>query len=906
MTNSERRSGGRVRWKSLRTGVVAITTATLAAPVVALLSSSPALAATGDLDTSFATTGTYINDVNNAADDLGFASAVQTDGKVVVAGPDGPSGYFVLRLTTAGALDATFGTAGIFRGTEGTVRAVALQSDGKIVVAGQTNSGPGGRGFLVNRLTATGAQDATFNSGAPANVNLNTSEVDAAFAVAVDSQGRIVVAGQTNDTATVRLARLTTAGANDTTFDTDGLSGTAGAPNTLLVRGLALDSTDRPVVVALNDTGAGNNGIGVYRFGADGAVPGTGNKHEGTDITEGYGVVIQASGRIVIAGNKLISGANYDYATLGLSSTDLSVDSTYGASGVTTVAAGADSEVLLGVTKDSAGRIIAAGGENIGGANEHDAVVRFNADGTIDTGFGTSGIARTGFTGSVVGRGYSPAVAPNGRILVSGRTEPAQGDGLQTYVSAFKPEAPGAPTAVTATAGDTSASISFSAPTTTGGASQLTYTATASPGGATCTSTNTACTLTGLLNGTQYSVTVTAANAGGSSAASSAATVTPAVGGAAAPSKFVPLSSPARFLDTRDGTGVTSAGKLAADSTIDLQITGASGIPSNATSVVVNLTVDGTAGGGYITAFPKGQARPTASNVNYDAADETIATLATVRIGDNGKISLYAFAATHLVADVAGYYVPSGSTADGRFVGVDPSRILDTRLTSKPAAGATTDLVVTGQGGVPSTGVSAVVLNLTAVNPADAGYVTAFAKGASQPTVSNINVYYENQIIANQVVVPVGTGGAISLYNFKGVDLVVDVNGYYTDTTATASSSGLFVGLSPSRFLDTRTSQRPADGSTTNLTIAGTTPVPSSGVAGVVFELTIAGNTDLGFVSAWPKGGTQPTVSSINPDYENQLLSNQVTLRTGTDGAISLFTFKATDLVVDVNGYFTA
>jgi YVTN family beta-propeller protein len=123
----------------------------------------------------------------------------------------------------------------------------------------------------------------------------------------------------------------------------------------------------------------------------------------------------------------------------------------------------------------------------------------------------------------------------------------------------------------------------------------------------------------------------------------------------AEPAVFVPLD-PARILDTRIGIGAPAAA-LAPGATITLQVTGAGGVPVEATGVVLNLTVTRATGAGFVTAYPSGTAQPEASVLNYTPGED-IANMVTARLGAGGAIDLYnSQADVHLVADVAGYLV---------------------------------------------------------------------------------------------------------------------------------------------------------------------------------------------------------------------------------------------------------
>ncbi|MEZ0447803.1 DUF1524 domain-containing protein [Cellulomonas sp. ICMP 17802] len=143
-----------------------------------------------------------------------------------------------------------------------------------------------------------------------------------------------------------------------------------------------------------------------------------------------------------------------------------------------------------------------------------------------------------------------------------------------------------------------------------------------------------------------------------------------------------------------------------------------------------------------------------------------------------------------------------------RYVPLAPTRVLDTRTgvgapLARPAAGALVELQVTGRGGVPATGVTAVALNVVVTNPRQLGYVQVIPTGAGTPGASsNINVFYAGQTASNLVTVPVGDGGRVTLYDVAGGDLVADVSGYFA--AAPQSTGGRYQALSPTRVVDSR------------------------------------------------------------------------------------------------------
>jgi hypothetical protein len=244
--------------------------------------------------------------------------------------------------------------------------------------------------------------------------------------------------------------------------------------------------------------------------------------------------------------------------------------------------------------------------------------------------------------------------------------------------------------------------------------------------------------------------------------------------------------TPARILDTRDGNGAPAVA-LGPGATLDLQVTGRGGVPATGVSaVVLNVTVTApSAPISHLTVFPTGQALPLASNLNF-VAGETVPNLVVVKLGAGGKVSLFnAEGSVHVIADVAGWYDDGSAASGARYNPVTPARILDTRDgNGAPAValgpGATLDLQVTGRGGVPATGVSAVVLNVTVTAPsAPISHLTVFPTGEALPLASNLN-FVAGQTVPNLVVVKLGTGGKVSLYNAAGsVHVIADVAGWY-------------------------------------------------------------------------------------------------------------------------------
>ncbi len=251
-----------------------------------------------------------------------------------------------------------------------------------------------------------------------------------------------------------------------------------------------------------------------------------------------------------------------------------------------------------------------------------------------------------------------------------------------------------------------------------------------------------------------------------------------------------------------------------------------------------------------------------------------------------------------------------------KFAGLAPSRILDTRSglgapKAPVAPKGTLTLQVTGRGGVPSSGVASVVLNVTVVAPTSTGYLTVYPTGGTRPVVSNLN-YVKGQTVPNLVVVPVSAEGKVSFFNGQGgrTDLLADVAGYFNAGSATAAGS--FGSLSPTRILDTRSgngaARRPVAGKgTLGLQVTGRGGVPSGNVSAVVLNVTAVSPTSKGYLTVYPEGGSRPVVSNLN-FTRGTIVPNLVIVPVSSDGRVSMFNGQSgsIDLLADVAGYFVS
>ena len=250
-------------------------------------------------------------------------------------------------------------------------------------------------------------------------------------------------------------------------------------------------------------------------------------------------------------------------------------------------------------------------------------------------------------------------------------------------------------------------------------------------------------------------------------------------------------SNPTRVMDTRESAVPNERGFPLGCSDwkeIDTaRLTGA-GLPTGtASAAVINLTAANTTAGGFVsllasTTFPAPGSTPSTSNLNL-AARDTRANLA-ITPGTDWLTQLGPSLASDVIADLAGWFVsPAVDPAAARFAPSDPTRILDTRiglgLSGRFGPDQKRSLPIPLPAGVSADQVTAVVVNVTAVEPNAGGYLTLWPTGVAQPTASNVN-YDSGEVVPNLAIVKLGTGASIDIYSSSGSpNGIVDVLGWF-------------------------------------------------------------------------------------------------------------------------------
>ncbi|MEU9233031.1 peptidoglycan recognition protein family protein [Streptomyces subrutilus] len=396
----------------------------------------------------------------------------------------------------------------------------------------------------------------------------------------------------------------------------------------------------------------------------------------------------------------------------------------------------------------------------------------------------------------------------------------------------------------------------------------------------------------------RHEVRVRATAANGKVSTSLPVTVEANVPGA----KYVPMS-PKRLMDTREGLGVRK-GPVGSGGVVTLPVAAATG--GTPTAVVLNVTATNPTEPSFVSVYPGGTTRSSASNLNFTPG-RTIPNLVVVPVV-NGTVSFYNNQGNvDLIADITGYFTSSGEGATQTNFG--PKRLMDTReglgVAKGPVGtGGVVTLPVAGVGGVPATGVKAVVLNVTATNPTQPSFVSVYPSGTTRSSASNLN-FTPGQTIPNLVVVPV-VDGKVSFYNNQGtVDLIADITGYFSDGDAGATQAN----FGPKRLMDTRAGlgvrQGPvAGGSVVTLPVAGVGGIPAAGVKAVVLNVTATNPTEASFVSVFPSGTTRTSASNLN--FTAGLTIPNLVVVPVVDGKVSFYNNSGSvDLIADITGYFS-
>ena len=542
---------------------------------------------------------------------------------------------------------------------------------------------------------------------------------------------------------------------------------------------------------------------------------------------------------------------------------------------------------------------------------------------TTTVGVETNPLACT-VTGLTNGQDYTFDVVARNAVGIS----PAA-----TTVQVTPSAPPQPPTDVTALPRDSSALVSWLPPADSGGIPVTGYTATATPGGATCTTAPadpvpTTCQVIGLANGTPYTFTVTASHALGTSAPSEPSDpVIPGVIGA----EFHPMLQQ-RVYDSRTNGGPVSAG---APRLIDL---GDAVVPPEATAVAYNLTVTGQTASGFASVVPADTPDswlPAASTINWVRPVQTIANGYVGKTSDGAvKVFVGGTGSAQVIVDVVGYYVPPSGPAvqsalqNGTpaptasvFVAMAPQRVYSSAGTSGPIQGGGSGTLGTAVSvdlsSVLPPGASAVAYNLTATDTVNTGYLLVTAADQAPPQNASTLNWTPSISLANASVASVGADRRVDVYagGTGSAQFLLDVTGYFIPASLLpAGATGtLFFPTDPTRAYNSIVQEgllvgNPATGGlgqprTVSVGLGGLLP---AGTKAVAYNLTATGNTGTGYLTVGPDPVVAPATSNLNWTPTTSTVANGSLVGVDSAQMLTLWAGGRTgsQVIIDVGGYY--
>ena len=443
--------------------------------------------------------------------------------------------------------------------------------------------------------------------------------------------------------------------------------------------------------------------------------------------------------------------------------------------------------------------------------------------------------------------------------------------------------APDEPTAVTGSRGDGTVALAWTSPVDTGGRPITAYVITPYVDGLPRTpvvtpSAATTFALSGLANGTQYTFRVAAVSTVGTGPESSDAVV------------------------------LTPAGSPGAPRSV-------SGVPAKG-AVLVSWQPPSSDGGDpvssyVVTAYRDGVAISTT---------EAPGTAGSVAVTGLARDRAYTFSVT--ARNGTGLGTPSSPTGplqprQAGYTPAGPDRVFDTRPGESPDALRTVSKAQVGgpyvlevkmtdlPGLVPASDVGAVSLNVVVTNGTASGFVTVYPCGARK-LVASVN-YAPGQTVGNAVVAPVSAGGSVCFYSLAPVDVVVDLNGWF-------SADSDFAAIGPDRVFDTRPGESPgALRSVAKARVGGDGVlavqftdlpglVPATEVGAVSLNVAVTNPDRAGFVTVYPCGDRK-LVASVNYPA-GATVANAVIAPVSADGRVCFYSLAPVDIIVDINGWF--
>ncbi|MBM4074119.1 MAG: hypothetical protein FJ267_00560 [Planctomycetes bacterium] len=383
----------------------------------------------GTLDTTFGTAGVVTTEffANPNTYEGGAGLAIQPDGKMIVLGEMGS----LSRYNTDGSLDLSFGSNG-FSHVGMIASALEIQSDGKILVAGVPQGASGGD-FGLARFNSDGSLDGTFDGDGKLTTDF-FGRNDGATSIAIQSDGRIVVAGSAEAAlpgtgSYFAVAVYNPDGSLDSSFDGDGKVTTDVIPNQFDFAASVAIQQDGKIIAGGHSSDGTLLHMSLVRYLSNGELDTTFD-NDGILITSISsnsstieGIAIQDDGRIVVTGRSFPSGSTAGSVVIARYESNGILDSTFDTDGLLVTNFGLGTVSGFDVTVGSDGRIVVAGTQTISSTDTDMIVARLLANGILDTSFNSTGVKTISFGASTMDSAADVALLPDGRVVVSGTSQ---------------------------------------------------------------------------------------------------------------------------------------------------------------------------------------------------------------------------------------------------------------------------------------------------------------------------------------------------------------------------------------------------------------------------------------------------------------------------------------------------
>ncbi|MBL8215333.1 MAG: VCBS repeat-containing protein [Bryobacterales bacterium] len=338
-------------------------------------------------------------------------------------------------------------------------------------------------------------------------------------------------------------------------------------------------------------------------------------------------------------------------------------------------------------------------------------------------------------------------------------------------------------------------------------------------------------------------------------------------------------------------------------------------IPTAAKAYVVNVTLVPHGAVDTVTVWPAGEPRPNVYTVR-SLDGNIVANSAIVKAGANNGVSVYTSHASDVLIDISGYYTDNATLSNLTYYPLTPCRVLDTRAVYRQPAGPFGPptmgrdetrrfrFPVTPYCTVPG-GAAAYSVTITVAPPGPMPYLTAWPAGGQRPNVSSLNSFL-GRTLANSVIIPASSDGSIDVYTFDASDVLIDINGYYAPDDGV---NGLYYyPVTQCRASDSRAANTIyADETARTIAIptaAACTGIPATAKGYALTVTSESGGNPMPFITAYPTGQSRPGASILNA-FEGQVVTNSAIVPAGTNGAVDIFAYRRTHVVVDVSGFFS-